>query len=90
MFLKKWIIGGKFLRQFLNHLHNEEILTSSKYRRLQYPKEVETHAVVLSREAVVQLINYCPDRKKKKKELLEIREIAQSKFHSKLPELEIL
>jgi len=51
----------KFLRQFLNHLHNEDILKSSKYRRLQYPKEVETFAVVLSREEVIQLINYQPE-----------------------------
>jgi site-specific recombinase XerD len=51
----------KFLRQFLNHLHNEDILNSSKYRRLQYPKEVETFAVVLSREEVIQLINYQPE-----------------------------
>jgi len=51
----------KFLRQFLNHLHNEDILNSSKYRRLQYPKEVETFAVILSREEVIQLINYQPE-----------------------------
>jgi len=51
----------KFLRQFLNHLHNEDILNSSKYRRLQHPKEVETFVVVLSREEVIQLINYQPE-----------------------------
>ncbi len=51
----------KFIRQFLNHLHHEEILKSTKYQRLQYPSEVETHAVVLTKEEVVQLMRYQPD-----------------------------
>lgn len=51
----------KFLRQFLNHLYNEEILKSSKYQRLQYPREVETHSVVLSKEEVRKIIEYIPE-----------------------------
>ncbi|MEN2282410.1 tyrosine-type recombinase/integrase [Algoriphagus sp. SE2] len=51
----------KFIRQFLNHLYHEEILTSSKYQRLQYPKEVETFAIVLTKEEVKCLINYQPE-----------------------------
>lgn len=51
----------KFIRQFLNHLFNEEILKSTKYQRLQYPKEVETHSVVLSKEEVLLIKNYIPE-----------------------------
>lgn len=51
----------KFIRQFLNHLYHEEILISTKYQRFQYPREVETHAVVLTKEEVVQLMNYQPE-----------------------------
>lgn len=53
----------KFIRQFLNHLYNEEILKNTKYQRLQYPREVETHAVALTKKEVIQLINYSPDNK---------------------------
>lgn len=50
----------KFIRQFLNHLFNEEILKNSKYQRFQYPREVETNTIVLTKEEVVKLIQYIP------------------------------
>ena len=50
----------KFLRQFLNYLKNEEILKSLKYQRLEYPGEVETNTIVLTKSEVVKLIEYMP------------------------------
>lgn len=61
----------KFIVQFLNHLKKEEVLTSAKYQHLDYPKEVETNTVVLSKEEVKKIINYSPEfsRHKKVKDL---------------------
>lgn len=50
----------KFLRQYLNFLKNEEILKSSKYQRLDYPGEVETNTIVLTKSEVVKLMEYLP------------------------------
>lgn len=50
----------KFIRQFLNYLKNEEILQSSKYQRLDYPGEVETNTIVLSKVEVMKLMEHDP------------------------------
>ncbi|TFV93173.1 hypothetical protein E4S40_12985 [Algoriphagus kandeliae] len=49
-----------FFRQFMNYLKNEEILTSLKYQRLEYPSEVDTNTVVLNKEEVISLTRYIP------------------------------
>ena len=50
-----------FFRQFMNYLKNEEVLTSLKYQRLDYPSEVETNTVVLTKEEVMVLAAFKPD-----------------------------
>lgn len=50
-----------FFRQFMNYLKNEEVLTSLKYQRLDYPSEVETNTVVLTKEEVGALAAFKPD-----------------------------
>lgn len=56
-----------FFKQFMNYLKNEEILTNMKYQRLDYPTEVETNTIVLSKEEVITLVNYNPESESLKK-----------------------
>jgi integrase len=56
-----------FFRQFMNYLKNEEVLTSSKYQRLDYPSEVETNTVVLTRSEVLALDTFEPRTEHQKK-----------------------
>lgn len=49
-----------FFRQFMNYLRNEGVLTNLKYQRLDYPSEVETNTIVLTKEEVIRLIQYIP------------------------------
>ncbi len=50
----------QFIKQFLHYLKNEEVLKSNKFQKLEYPKEVETNTIVLTKAEVVKLINYIP------------------------------
>lgn len=50
----------KFILLFLNQLNREEVLKTDKYKKLDYPREVETNTIVLEKEEVKMLIQHEP------------------------------
>ena len=50
----------KFILLFLNQLNREEVLKTDKYKKLNYPREVETNTIVLEKEEVKMLIQHVP------------------------------
>lgn len=50
----------RFITMFMNYLHVEGITDSVKYKKLKYPKSVETNTILLEKEEVKALIDYIP------------------------------
>jgi len=50
----------KFILLFLNQLNREEVLKTDKYKKLDYPREVETNTIVLEKAEVKMLIQHDP------------------------------
>lgn len=51
----------KFILLFMNQLRKEEVLKSDKYKKMDYPREVETNTIVLTKVEVMKLINHSPN-----------------------------
>lgn len=50
----------RFMLLFLNYLRKEGVIESEFYKDFQYPRQVETNTIVLSKEEVHLLIGYIP------------------------------
>lgn len=50
----------KFILLFLNQLRKEEVIKTDKFKKLDYPREVETNTIVLEKEEVKLLIQHQP------------------------------
>lgn len=50
----------KFITMFMNYLHVEGIIDSVKYKKLKYPRSVETNTILLEKEEVNALMEYIP------------------------------
>lgn len=57
----------RFILLFLNYLYKEGVIDSDFYKKYQYPRQVETNTIVLSREEVNLISRYSPEKESLRK-----------------------